>query len=163
MSNSYDGDPLDLSWQTPPWQRDGDGETVSGTTTDDQASESASLAPENSTSLQAAVVQTRALNHDLTLQEIADEVGCSKPYVWDVLNQRSGNDRDWKETFDELPPRQQQIVRLRVWRPGVTQRSIAQTVGVSEAVVSRTLSSNQHITDRLATTRDRILDESRES
>jgi hypothetical protein len=33
VSNSYDGDPLDFSWKTPPWM--GEGETVSGTSDDD--------------------------------------------------------------------------------------------------------------------------------
>lgn len=35
MSNSYDGDPLDLAWKSGPWA-DGDGETVSASTDGDQ-------------------------------------------------------------------------------------------------------------------------------
>jgi len=103
----YSGDPIDMSWQTPPWQNDG--ETLDAYTsegegklmTDDWAENATDR--EKLTEKEKAIIVAAANHPDVNsatkLAELASE-DVSKGYPNNVLR-RHWPDRYWGETYDE--------------------------------------------------------------
>ena len=136
---------LDLSWtsdlndaQVPA------GETVGGTTADDQGEETTTVGTADDTPLQRQIKTDHLCHPGASYSEIADRVGCSPSYVQQTLC-LSDDQPLTRERFAELSATQQQIIEMAVHNNGLSQADIAAWHDVSQPYVSQILSQNEHI------------------
>lgn len=156
---SYDGDAIDASWKTPPWERDG--ETVGVVDSNRGGTEVAECSEslfeggqiktniDGGTDLATDILKKALVKPNGSVREIATEVGCDPTYAWRVMKRQSAFDKYQKDRLEELSDNASEIIRLYVNKPEWTQREISESVEVSEAYVSNVLSANEHLISEL--------------
>jgi hypothetical protein len=94
---NYSGNPIDLSWQTAPWNRDG--ETIKKETENQEGEITMTELPaevdqDELTDLQEKIIRTAVRNPELSTSQIDEVVECGKHYSSNVLAEKVP---DWYE------------------------------------------------------------------
>jgi len=85
---NYSGNPIDLSWQTAPWQRDG--ETIEKETENQEGTLTMTELPsevnkDELSDMQEQILRTAVRNIGFSSSQIDEAVGCSEGYAADTL------------------------------------------------------------------------------
>jgi len=100
----------------------------------------------STTETQRAIRRVRFTNPDLSYGDIAERVGCSRSYVFEVLNGSTGGEyeRYRKETWSDFTRNEKAIIKLRRGSD-MTRSEISDAVSVSGAMVTKVLEANAWI------------------
>jgi len=88
---NYSGGPIDLSWQTAPWNQDG--ETIEKPTENQEGTISMTELPsevnkDELTDLQEKIIRTAVRNPELSTSQIDEIAECGKHYSSNILNEK---------------------------------------------------------------------------